>query len=62
EYYLTDVMKILKKEGEKIETMLVKNRWETEGINSTLELKQMEEYISNKKIESGVNKLSLTKK
>jgi UDP-N-acetylglucosamine diphosphorylase/glucosamine-1-phosphate N-acetyltransferase len=62
EYYLTDVMRILKKEGEKVEAMLVKNRWETEGINSTLELKQMEEYVSNKKIESSVNKLSLTKK
>ncbi len=62
EYYLTDVMKILKKEGEKVEAVQVKNRWETEGINSTLELKQMEEYLSNKRIESGVNKLSLTKK
>jgi UDP-N-acetylglucosamine diphosphorylase/glucosamine-1-phosphate N-acetyltransferase len=56
EYYLTDVMKILKKEGEKVEAVLVKNRWETEGINSTLELKQMEEYLSNKKLELSVNK------
>lgn len=56
EYYLTDVLKILKKEGEKVEAVLVKNRWETEGINSTLELKQMEEYLSNKKLELSVNK------
>jgi UDP-N-acetylglucosamine diphosphorylase/glucosamine-1-phosphate N-acetyltransferase len=62
EYYLTDVLKILREKDETVETLLIQNRWETEGINSSLELKQMEEYISNKKIELSVNKLSLTKK
>ncbi len=56
EYYLTDVLKILKKKGEKVEGLRVENPWETRGINSTSELLQMGEYLANKKLKLGVEK------
>jgi UDP-N-acetylglucosamine diphosphorylase/glucosamine-1-phosphate N-acetyltransferase len=54
EYYITDVLGILKENGEKVEAMRVQNPWETKGINSTSELLQMEEYLTNIKLKSGV--------
>lgn len=54
EYYLTDVLGILKKRGEKVEALKVRNPWETKGINSSSELLQMEEYLANMKQKSGV--------
>ena len=54
EYYLTDVLGILKKGGEKVEALRVQNPWETKGVNSTSELLQMEEYLANTKLKSGV--------
>lgn len=54
EYYLTDVLGILKKKGEKVEALRVQNPWETRGINSSAELLQMEEYLANMKLKSGV--------
>jgi len=56
EYYLTDVLGILREEGEKIEALEVQNSWETRGINSIQELIKMEEYLANRKIELGVDK------
>ena len=54
EYYITDVLGILKKGGEKVEALKVQNPWETKGVNSTSELLQMEEYLANTKLKSGV--------
>jgi len=54
EYYITDVLGILKKGGEKVESLKVQNPWETKGVNSTSELLQMEEYLANTKLKSGV--------
>ena len=54
EYYITDVLGILKKRGEKVEALRVQNPWETKGFNSTSELLQMEEYRANTKLKSGV--------
>lgn len=54
EYYITDVLGILKKKGEIVEALSVQNPWETEGINSASELLQMEEYLANTKLKSGV--------
>jgi len=56
EYYLTDVLEILREEGEKVEALEVQNPWETKGVNSIQELIQMEEYLANRKIELGVDK------
>lgn len=56
EYYLTDVLGILREEGERIEALEVQNPWETKGINSVQELIKMEEYLANRKIELGVDK------
>jgi len=54
EYYITDVLGILKERGEKVEALRVQNPWETKGVNSTSELLQMEEYLANTKLKSGV--------
>ena len=54
EYYITDVLGILKKGGEKVEALRVQNPRETKGVNSTSELLQMEEYLANTKLKSGV--------
>jgi bifunctional UDP-N-acetylglucosamine pyrophosphorylase/glucosamine-1-phosphate N-acetyltransferase len=54
EYYITDVLGILKERGERVEALRVQNPWETKGINSTSELLQMEEYLANTKLKSGV--------
>jgi bifunctional UDP-N-acetylglucosamine pyrophosphorylase/glucosamine-1-phosphate N-acetyltransferase len=56
EYYLTDVLNILQVQGDKIEALKAENPWETKGINSLQELARMEEYLSNRKIELGVDK------
>jgi bifunctional UDP-N-acetylglucosamine pyrophosphorylase/glucosamine-1-phosphate N-acetyltransferase len=56
EYYITDVLGILKKKGEKVEALRVQNPWETKGVNSTSELLQMEEYLANKKLKLSVEK------
>jgi len=56
EYYLTDVLGILREEGEKIKALEVQNIWETKGINSIQELMKMEKYLANRKIELGVDK------
>lgn len=56
EYYLTDVLSILQKQGDKVEVLRVENPWETKGINSLQELACMEQYLSNRKIELGVDK------
>jgi UDP-N-acetylglucosamine diphosphorylase/glucosamine-1-phosphate N-acetyltransferase len=54
EYYITDVLEILKEKGRKVEALRVQNPWETKGVNSTSELLQMEEYQANTKLKSGV--------
>jgi len=54
EYYLTDVLGILQNDGEIVQALRVQNPWETIGINSTSELLQMEEYLANAKLKSGV--------
>ncbi len=56
EFYLTDVLGILRSQKEKIESLKAENPWETMGINSILELARMEEYLTNRKIELGVDK------
>jgi bifunctional UDP-N-acetylglucosamine pyrophosphorylase/glucosamine-1-phosphate N-acetyltransferase len=56
EFYLTDVLGILGSQKEKIEAIRVENPWETLGINSIQELARMEEYLTNRKIELGVDK------
>lgn len=54
EYYITDILGILIEKGEEVEALKVQNPWETKGINSTVELLQMEEYLANTKLKSGV--------
>lgn len=56
EFYLTDVLGILRNQKEKIEALKAENPWETLGINSIQELTRMEEYLTNRKIGLGVDK------
>ncbi len=58
EYYLTDVVEILARHG-RVESVLVKDARETAGVNTRLELSQLQESmqtkILNELIENGVN-------
>ena len=56
EYYLTDVLSILREQGERVEALKVNNPWETKGVNSMEELVRMGDYLSNSKIWLGVDK------
>jgi len=54
EYYLTDVVKILRKEGYKVSAFQAKNPQETMGINSLEQLRQMDKLLANGQIEVSV--------
>ena len=54
EYYLTDVVKILRKGNHKIAAFQAKNPQETMGINSFEQLRQMEALLANGQIELNV--------
>lgn len=49
ELYLTDTLEILRKDGNKIAAMKVKNSMEVFGINSRKQLDYLEDYIQRKK-------------
>lgn len=48
EYYLTDVISVLKKEGEKVIAVKTENPGEVRGINNRWELQEMEELLKEK--------------
>lgn len=48
EYYITDMVEILKKEGKIIKAVLVEDSEEVQGINDIDELKQAEEYLKRR--------------
>ena len=54
EYYLTDVVQILRKSNHKISAFQAENPHETMGINSLKQLRQMEELLANGKIKVDV--------
>ena len=50
EYYLTDVVQILRKGNHRVSAFQAENPHETMGINSLKQLRQMEELLANGKI------------
>jgi bifunctional UDP-N-acetylglucosamine pyrophosphorylase/glucosamine-1-phosphate N-acetyltransferase len=54
EYYLTDVVKILRREGYKVSAFRAKNPQETMGINSLEQLRQMNKLLANGQVEVSV--------
>jgi len=54
EYYLTDVVKVLREGHRKVAAFQAKNFQETMGINSLEQLNQMEQLLANGKIEANV--------
>jgi len=52
EYYLTDTIEILKKEGRKASFSVAKSSFEVKGINSRTELEQAERALLDEKISS----------
>jgi UDP-N-acetylglucosamine diphosphorylase/glucosamine-1-phosphate N-acetyltransferase len=45
EYYLTDVLELFCQENKRVAAKIVENSWETQGINSMEQLKEMERYF-----------------
>jgi bifunctional UDP-N-acetylglucosamine pyrophosphorylase/glucosamine-1-phosphate N-acetyltransferase len=54
EYYLTDVVKVLRKNNHRVSAFRAKNPKETMGINSLKQLQQMEKLLANGKIKANV--------
>lgn len=54
EYYLTDVIRILRKEGYKVSAFQAKNPQETMGINSLEQLRRMDKLLANGEVEVSV--------
>jgi bifunctional UDP-N-acetylglucosamine pyrophosphorylase/glucosamine-1-phosphate N-acetyltransferase len=50
EYYITDIVSVLKNDNKKISCFLTKDSWEIKGINSKTELLQAEDLLKCKKI------------
>ncbi|RKZ34588.1 bifunctional UDP-N-acetylglucosamine diphosphorylase/glucosamine-1-phosphate N-acetyltransferase GlmU, partial [bacterium] len=45
EFYLTDIIHLLVKDGKKVCAMSIDNFWEVEGVNSKKQLERLEKYI-----------------
>jgi bifunctional UDP-N-acetylglucosamine pyrophosphorylase/glucosamine-1-phosphate N-acetyltransferase len=52
EYYLTEILQILKKDGKKVEVLLMDAREDIYGINDRVQLAQAEEILRRRKNES----------
>ena len=50
EYYLTDVIKILKQENKLVSTYTIKKFWEVQGVNSQKELLELENIYQKSKL------------
>ncbi|MDR1417954.1 MAG: bifunctional UDP-N-acetylglucosamine diphosphorylase/glucosamine-1-phosphate N-acetyltransferase GlmU [Endomicrobium sp.] len=55
EYYITDTIAILKNSNSKASIVCVKNEFEVKGINSRVDLSQMETILQEQKIKSLLN-------
>ena len=50
EFYLTDVIRIMRSWNLKISAISVKDRWEVEGVNSKEQLERMEKILNRRKV------------
>jgi bifunctional UDP-N-acetylglucosamine pyrophosphorylase/glucosamine-1-phosphate N-acetyltransferase len=51
EYYLTDIIKFLVDQKERVETYLLENAWEALGVNNRIQLAEAEAYLRRRLLE-----------
>jgi bifunctional UDP-N-acetylglucosamine pyrophosphorylase / glucosamine-1-phosphate N-acetyltransferase len=49
EFYLTDVVRLIREKGKTVSATITDDNWEVEGINSTEQLEAMEKHLQNRR-------------